>query len=307
VRDVRARAPATVSNLACGFDVLGLAITGPADQVVARRSTTRGVTIRSITGDNGSLPRDPERNTAGLAALGTLERAGMDVGVELDIEKGLPIGSGLGSSAASAVAAALAVNRLLGSPLRKPELIAPCLTAEAAVSGRHADNIAPCLLGGLVLVRQVDPLDVVRLPVPRHLHVAVVTPNVRVETRRAREVVPAKVPLSAMVEAGANVGALVAACFSEDLRLLGRALTDSVVTPARAPLIPACTEVMAAALRAGAVGTSISGAGPSMFALCDSERRAQTVARAMAQEFSRAGLDVAVHVSPADCPGARVI
>jgi len=197
------------------------------------------------------------------------------------------------------------VNLLVGSPLRKIELIEPCLEAEAAVSGRHGDNVAPALLGGLILVRSVDPIDVVRLPVPEGLRVVVVTPVFELSTRLARSVLPSSIPLQAMVRNAANIATLVAACYSGDLSLLGRCIVDDVVTPARAALIPGCDAVMAAAIGAGALGSSISGAGPSVFALCHSERSAVQVGTAMVKAFQSAGLEASMVVSLADCPGVR--
>jgi homoserine kinase len=217
----------------------------------------------------------------------------------------MPIGSGLGSSAASAAAAAFAVNLLVGSPLRKIELVEPCLAAEAAVAGRHADNVAPALLGGLILVRSLDPLDIVRLPVPEGLVVAVVTPKMELSTRTARAALPDTIPLASLVHNTAHVGAFISACYSGDLALLGRSLSDAVATPARAPLIPGCASVIEAALDAGALGSSISGSGPSIFALCRSQRSAVEVAARMVAAFASAGLGAESIVSPVDCPGAR--
>jgi homoserine kinase len=304
---VTAFAPATVANLGPGFDVLGLALAAPGDEVTARFAPARGVRIAKVEGDGGALPMDAETNTAGIAAARTLARAGIDVGVELEILKGLPIGSGLGSSAASAAAAAFAVNQLVGAPLRKLELIGACVEAEAAVAGRHADNVAPALLGGLVLVRTLDPLDVIRLPLPASLAIAVVTPRLEVDTRTARAALPREVPLATMVRHSANVAALASACFAGDLALLGRCMTDEVVMPARAPLIPGCAQVIAAALAAGALGSSISGSGPSIFALCHSPRAAADAARAMTAAFAHAGLEASTVLSPVDCPGARAL
>ena len=303
--DVSVFAPATVANLGPGLDVLGLALSSPGDRVTARLVPGRGVTLASVRGDGGALPLDPAKNTAGIAAEATLAKAGVATGVLLTLEKGMPIGSGLGSSAASAAAAAYAVNLLIGSPLRKIELIGPCLDAEAAVAGRHADNVAPALLGGLILVRSIEPLDVVRLPVPDGLVVAVVTPAMELSTRAARAALPEHVPLASLVRNSASVAAFVSACYSGDLALLGRSLVDAVATPARAPLIPGCASVIEAARDAGALGSSISGAGPSIFALCRSIRSAGEVAAAMVAAFAAAGLAAAAVVSPADCPGAR--
>lgn len=305
-KEATAFAPATVANLGPGFDVLGLALSGAGDVVTARRARGRGVVAVRVTGDGGKLSPEPAQNTAGIAAQATLARAGVpDVGVELELRKGLPIGSGLGSSAASAAAAAFAVNLLLGAPLRKSELIEPCIEAEAVVSGRHADNVAAALLGGLILVRSLDPLDVVRLPVPDGLTVAVVTPAIEVSTRRAREVLPKEVPLASYVRNAASLAAFVSACYTGDLALVARAVRDEIVTPARAPLIPGCEAVIEAALQAGALGSSISGSGPSIFALCRSERSAHEVAAAMRRAFEGVGLATMVVVSAGDCPGAR--
>ena len=305
-REVRAFAPATVSNLGPGFDVLGLAVADLGDRVTARERSQPGVAIKAIRGDEGRLPTEPAANTAAIAARATLALAGLDVGIELEIDKGLPIGSGLGSSAASAVAAAYAVNALLGSPLRKKALIEPCLEAEAAVSGRHADNVAPSVLGGLILVRGVDPLDLIRLPVPEGLTVVVVTPAVEVLTRAARAVLPKDVSLAQMVKNGADLAAFVSACHANDLGLLARCIGDDPITKARAPLIPGCARVIDAALEVGALGSSISGAGPSIFALCRSAHSAARVATAMRAAFSAEGVASRAHVSPADCPGVRL-
>lgn len=304
--EVTAFAPASVANLGPGFDILGLALTGAGDRVTARRAGAPGVRVVRVSGDGGRLSRDADANTAGIAAIATLKRAGVtDAGIELELDKGLPIGSGLGSSAASAAAAAFAVNQLLGAPLRKSELIEPCVEAEAAVSGRHADNVAAALLGGLILVRSLDPLDLVRLPVPDGLQVVVVSPEIEVSTRRAREVLPTEVPLGAAVRNAANLAALVAACHSGDLALLARCVTDEIVTPARAGLIPGCAAVIAAAVGAGALGSSISGSGPTIFALARSRRSAEEIGRAMQRAFSDHGLPSTVHVSAGESPGAR--
>ncbi|MAG55899.1 MAG: homoserine kinase [Planctomycetes bacterium] len=302
---VTASAPATVANLGPGFDLLGLALESPRDRVTARLVPTPGVRIVRQEGDGGRLPLEADRNTAGIAALATLARAGIEAGIELEVEKGMPIGSGLGSSAASAAAAAYAVNVVIGGPLRRQDLVAASMEAEAAVSGRHADNVAPALLGGLVLVRSTDPLQVLRLPVPEGLVVVVVTPDLEVETRRAREALPDRVPLGDAVKNSANLATFIAACFSGDLGLLAECIEDVLATPARAPLVPGCLEVMAAAREAGALGSSLSGSGPSIFALCHSTATATRVRDAMVDTFAIAGLDVRSLVSPADCPGAR--
>ena len=304
--EVRVFAPATVANLGPGFDILGLALLEPGDRVVARRVPEPGIRFASVKNDGGTLPWEPMANTASIAAAEVLAMAQMKVGIELELDKGVPIASGLGSSAASAAAGALAVNLLLGSPLPKLDLIKACLAAEAAVSGRHLENAAAALLGGLVLVRSADPLDVVRLPLIDDLTVVVVTPEFELTTQKARAVLPTEVSLQAMVRNSADLGALVAALHSGDLALLGRAIDDRVVTPARAELIPGCSEVFKAAVDNGALGSTISGAGPSIVALCRSVRNAKEVATAMQAAFlDTAGLRSESVISSADCPGAR--
>jgi len=306
---VTAYAPATVANLGVGFDVLGLALHGPGDTVTARLTESPGVRVskamNAVPGER-ALTTDPTKNTAAVAAQAVLNLTGVEVGVELEVIKGLPIGSGLGSSAASAAAAAFAVNALLGSPLRKTELIAPCIEAEAAVSGRHADNVAPAILGGLILVRSLDPLDIVRIPVPEGLRFVVVSPRFELLTRDSRAALPRDVAVSELVKRTAAIGAFISACHSNDLGLLARSMTGTdFVTQARAKLIPGGADAIARALSAGAIASSISGSGPSIFSICRSEHDAAEVKQAMQDAFRAAGLESVAHESPADCPGAR--
>ena len=304
-QSVTAYAPASVANLGPGFDALGLAIRGLGDTVQARRGG-RGVRLLSIQGDGGALPLDAHRNTAGIAARATLRAMGQDpdeTGVELTLRKGMPIGSGLGSSAASAAAAAYATNALMGSPLRRESLIGPCVEAEAAVAGRHADNVAPAILGGLVLIRSVDPLDVIRLPTPTGLRMVIATPAFELNTKVARDALPGEVPLAAMVSNAAHLATFVAACYANDPELLSRAMREVVVTPARARLIPGAAQVMEGARLAGALGTSICGAGPSIFGICHSTVVANAVEAAMVAAFAGAGLRATTLVTPIDCPG----
>ncbi len=285
-------APATVSNVACGFDVLGFAIERPGDRVTARlvggvRDVPRsggGVRLVSVTGAAGTgferLPLDAALNTAGVAARRLVGAVAPGAHIELSVDKQMPFGSGLGSSAASAVAAVVAVNEVLGRPLSREALMPFALDGEAVASGgRHADNVAPCLLGGFVLVR--TPEDVIRLPVPDGLCVAVIHPHVEVLTAEARAALSETVPMRAVVEQTANLGALVAGLFTGDVALVGRSLHDAIVEPQRARLVPRFYAMQAAAVQAGALGCSLSGSGPSVFALCADRRTADRAASAM--------------------------
>lgn len=304
---VRAFAPATVANVASGFDVLGFAVAHPGDTVEARRSAGRGVTLRGVTGDGGRLPRG-SANTAVVAAQALLERLGQPFGVELVLHKGMPLASGLGSSAASAAAALCAVNRLAGEPLAAEELLPCALAAERVAAGAgHADNAAPALLGGFVLIRSSDPLDVVRLPVPDGLAAALLSPDVEIPTEAARRILRKRIPLTDAVAQWGNLAALVASLYTGDLALMGRSLCDVVAEPVRAVLIPGFRKVKEAALGGGAIGCSISGAGPAVFALAASAAQAAAAGAVMRQAFAAAGLDAAVYVSEINSAGPRVV
>ena len=304
----RAYAPATVANLGAGFDILGMAVQGPGDCVEATLREDAGVTLVAVEGDGGQLPRAPERNTATVAATAVLRLAGADAGVALRLRKGLPLSSGLGSSAASAVAAALATNACLGMPLARKELLPACLEGEAAVSGRHADNVAPALFGGICLIGGTEAAEIQPLPIPSGLQLTLVTPAVEVPTRMAREVLPKQVSLAQMVAQTASVARLVAGLFREDLAALAAAMeADGVVEPARAVLIPRLREARAAAKGAGALGLVISGAGPTLCAICDGEEVAQSVVSALGKVYAGDGIECLTRVTQVDDAGARLL
>ncbi|MBN1201362.1 MAG: homoserine kinase [Anaerolineae bacterium] len=300
-------APATVANLGVGFDILGMALDSPGDRVTAEFSPAPGVELLSITGDEGRLSTDPDRNTAGIAARETLRALGVSTGVRLRLVKGLPLASGLGSSAASAVAAAVAVNELYGAPLAPGALLPACVEAEAAVSGRHADNVAPALFGGIVLVTARDASGIHRLPIPDNMHLALVTPDVAVPTAQARAVLPESVPLRTLVAHTGAVAMLIHALYTNDLPLFAQAMQqDAVITPARAALIPGLGECKIAAHDCGALATIISGAGPTICALCCSSRTAEAVLKAFAQVYQALGIPCQTHSARPNPTGAAV-
>ncbi len=302
-------APGGVGNIGPGLDILGLALEGMGDTVRAEWIDEPGV--RMLDAGHADLPRESRSHTAGLAALAVLERAGdqrsSTAGVGLTVKKGLPLSGGQGGSAASAVAGAVAVNALLGSPLDRVALLGAALDAEESVSGRHADNIAPSLLGGIVLIRSLDPLDLIALPVLPELRVVIVCPDQQLRTVEARRVLPAQVDRAVAIHQAAQVGAIVAALAAGDYALLGRAIDDRIAEPARAPLLPGFREAKQAALQAGALGSSISGSGPSAFALVRGQAAGERVAAAMSAAYAASGQRSNVSICGIDRMGARVL
>lgn len=283
-------APATVSNLGPGFDCLGLALREVGDRVRARVRDEPGVGLVDVHGDGGKLPRD-DRNTACVAASHLLQHhAPAGAGVELELFKGLPLGSGMGSSGASAAAAAVAVNAALQLNLSVERLVEAARVAEGVACGSpHPDNVAPAVMGGIVLIPNTDPLRLIGLPSPRGLWLAVYTPGCEVKTADARAVLPPHVSIAQSVHQAAHLALLVHALHVGDLALLGEAIVDHIVEPARASLIPGFGEVKAACYEAGAIACSISGAGPSTFALAGSEERARALLDIMDDIYTASG------------------
>jgi homoserine kinase len=314
MRSATAFAPATVSNVAVGFDILGFAVEAAGDEVCVTATEGEAVRVVEVSDTTGTLapgaiPLDPAQNTATVGLLKLLADLRPGFGFDVSVRKGIALGSGMGGSAASAVAALVAANALLESPLPKESLLPYALAAERVACGAsHPDNAAPSLFGGLTLVVSADPLRCVRLPAPRGLLAVLVHPHVRVDTRDSRAVLKPTVPLADYVRQSAHLAGFVAACFTDDLELLRASLEDLVIEPQRAPLITGFARVKSAALAAGALGASISGSGPSVFALVDSEETAGGVRAAMVEAFRSSGVaEVDSWVSPVDCEGARVI
>ena len=310
---VRVFAPATLSNLGPGFDVLGLAVERPGDYVAAEWSDTSGVNIVEVCGDEGLLPTDPTGNVVGIAAAAVLRaydaRATVrrPPGVRLWLDKRMPLASGLGSSAASSVGGALAVAELLGGAFDRDELIMCALEGERAVSGSvHADNVAPCVAGGITLIRSYSPMELLSLPVPDGLRIAVVHPHTAVVTAEARRLVAERsFKITQAVANLGQLGALVTALHRSDLELFGRSISDALVEPVRAPLVPGFSAVKQVALEAGALGCSLSGSGPSVFAFARSDEQAEDLADRMATRFrDAAGLESDSYVGKVNMRGA---
>jgi homoserine kinase len=304
-RVVEAFAPGSIGNVGPGLDVLGCAVTGAGDRVRARRREHDAAIVLEDPG-HPALPTDPAQHAAAIAADAVRRACGAPgIGFALRVHKGLPLAAGQGGSAASAVAAAVAVHALLGEPLDPMTLLACCLEAESAVAGRHLDNLAPSLLGGVVTVLGTDPCDAVRVPVASAPWFALAHPHIAVRTAEARAVLPELLPRATCIAQLASVAALVTAFASGDLALLGRSLVDHIAEPARAPRVPGFFDALAAARAAGAVGGSFSGSGPTTFAVCASPEIATRAAQAMRAAYEATGVPCDTRVVTIDDAGAR--
>lgn len=308
MKTIKAFAPATVANVSCGFDVFGFAVEQPGDEVVLTLKKESGVVIRDIDGDGGRLPREAERNTAGVAVLAFLEAIESKQGVEISLKKNLPLGSGMGSSAASSVAALVGINQLMGEPLLRKELLPFAMEAERVACGSaHADNVAPSLLGGFVLVRGYEPLDVVSIPTPENLFCTLVHPHLELKTEDSRQVLKSNIALKDAVTQWGNIAGLVAGLMKPDYGLIGRSLKDVIAEPVRSLLIPGFNSIKEKAIETGALGCGISGSGPTIFALCTERELACRVGKVMQEEFQKYKLNSEVYISKINNEGGRVI
>jgi homoserine kinase len=306
-RSVTAFAPASVSNVACGFDVMGFALEGLGDEVTVTLIPNPGITVSVLNQQGSPLPLDPLRNTAGPPVAALLKKTGTTYGIEILIRKGLAPGSGLGSSAASAAAAATACNALLEAGFSPRELLPYALEGEKVASGAvHADNVAPALLGGFTIVRGYNPLDVVRLSPPGELWCAIVLPSGEIETRTSRSLLPSHIPLQDVVTQTGNAAGLIAGLLTADYSLIGRSLQDVIAEPARAHTIKGFAAMKKAALDAGALGCSISGSGPALFALTVGEDACRRAAKAMGDALAPFGVACSTFSSRVNSHGAVI-
>jgi homoserine kinase len=305
--EVTAFAPASVGNVAIGFDILGFAVDALGDRVTVARTRERGVTIRSVSGVAGGLPRDPEKNTSGRALLAMQAADVADFGFEVRIDKGIPLGSGLGGSAASAVAAVVAANALLARPCTGVELLKFAMQGEAVASGSlHVDNISASLFGGLVLTVGIDHPRIKHIPVPDAIRAVIIHPHMFLSTKEARSILKRSVELSDFVWQTANLAGFISGCYTNDLDLIRESFEDVVIEPQRQALIPGFANVRAAAMQAGALGCSISGAGPAVFAWA-LESQAAVVRTAMLAEFARRKIEVDHWIVSIESAGARIV
>jgi len=308
MKTIKAFAPATVANVSCGFDVFGFAVENPGDEVTLTLKKEGGVVVTKIEGDGGRLPLAAEKNTASVAVLAFLKAIDRKDGVEISLKKNLPLGSGMGSSAASAVAALVGINHLFGEPLQRRELLPFAMEAERVACGSaHADNVAPSLLGGFVLIRGYEPLDVVNIPTPEELYCTLVHPHLELKTEDSRQVLRSSIALKDAVTQWGNIAGLVAGLMKPDFGLIGRSLKDVIAEPVRALLIPGFDIIKEKAVEAGALGCGISGSGPTIFALCTERELAKRVGKVIQQEFQKFKLESEIYVSKINVKGASVI
>jgi homoserine kinase len=300
-------APASVGNVAIGFDILGFSISALGDRITVSRTETQGVTITEVIGVAGKLPTDPAQNTAGRALLAMQEALHPGFGFEMRIDKGIPLGSGLGGSAASAVGAVVAANALLAQPRSKLELLKYAMQGEAVASGSlHVDNISPSLFGGLVLTVGIDHPRVKQIPVPGGIRAVIVHPHMFLSTRQARAILKRSVELSDFVWQTANLAGFISGCYTSDLDMIRASFEDVVIEPQRQALIPGFQGVRFAAMEAGALGCSISGAGPTLFAWALA-KDAHRVLEVMRREFAAASIRIDEWLVDFETDGAHVI
>lgn len=308
MKKIKAFAPATVANVSCGFDIFGFAVDAPADEVILTLKDEPGVVVASITGDGGKLPKEPERNTASVAVQAYLNFIKSTQGVSIELNKHLPLGSGMGSSAASSAAALVAINHLMGEPLTREQLLPFAMEAERVACGSaHADNVAPSLLGGFVLIRGYAPLDVTKIPVPDQLYCTLVHPHLELKTEDSRRVLKLSITLKDAVIQWGNIAGLVAGLMKPDYGLISRSLKDVVAEPIRSVLIPGFDLIKEAAVNAGALGCGISGSGPTIFVLSNNKDTAVKTGSVIQQEFLKLKLNSDIYVSKINDAGAKII
>ncbi|PSL05642.1 homoserine kinase [Cecembia rubra] len=305
MKQVTAFAPATVANVSCGFDILGFAIDELGDRVRINLSDNGELKVKEITGDDGRLPVEVDKNTCSVAIQAMLDALGIKQGMDIHLYKGLPLGSGMGSSAASAAAALVAANELLGKPFEKKDLVPFAMEAERIACGAaHADNVAPSILGGFVLIRGYDPLDVVKLPVPDGLYCTLVHPHLELKTADSRSVLRQRISLKESVVQSGNIAGLIAGLFQSDFELISRSLKDVIAEPSRALLIPGFYELREAIRSIGALGSGISGSGPTIFILSKGKDIALKASQESEKVFEKIGLGVDIYVSEVNDRGA---
>jgi len=306
MNEIKIFCPATIANISCGFDVLGLCLETVGDEMIIRKSDVKGIKIKKIVGED--LPLETSKNVAGVAALALLDAVDYKFGFEIEIYKNIKPGSGIGSSAASAAGAVFGINELLGKPFTRKELVEFAMKGEAIASGsEHADNVAPAILGGITLVRSSAPLDIIKIESPSELYAVVIHPQIELKTSEMRAVLQPMIPLKSAILQWGNLGGLIAGFYTSDYELIGRSLHDEIVEPLRGPFIPKFDVIKKTALENGALGSGISGSGPSIFALSKGIETANRIAKAMFVVYEDMNMPFEIHVSKVNPEGVKII
>ena len=306
MNEIKIFSPATVANVACGYDVLGFCLDAVGDEMLIRKVDKKGIRITKIEGFE--LPFKTELNVAGVSALAMYEKLQPDCGFEIEIYKNIKPGSGIGSSAASAVGSVFGMNALLGSPYNKTELTQFAMKGEALASKcEHADNLAPALFGGFTLVKSLSPLEILEIPSPDNLYATIIHPQIEIKTADSRAILPKEVKLQEAIVQWANFGSLIHSLHTNNYQLMKRSLHDAIIEPHRSKLIPFYKEVKQAALNAGALGTNISGSGPSIFSLCKGVETATLVSDFIKKVYLNTGIKFDIHISKINIEGIKVL
>ncbi len=306
MKEIKIFTPATVANISCGFDILGLCLDTVGDEMIVREVPEKGIKLTKITGQK--LPLETHENVAGVAGLALLEQVDASVGYEIEIYKKIKPGSGIGSSAASAAGAVFAINELLGKPFSKQELIYFAMQGEKLASGtEHADNVSPVILGGFTLVRSYKPLDVLKINSPDYLYATIIHPQIEVKTSDSRAVLKNQISLKKMVTQMGNFGGLISGLYTSNYDLIGRSLHDEIIEPNRLVLIPEFNKIKKGVIQAGALGAGISGSGPSIFALSKGKETANIVGETMAEIYNTTDIDYDIHVSKINQQGIKIL
>ena len=308
-KTIKVFAPASVTNVSCGFDIMGFAIDYPGDELKLTIKEKPGISITKITGDDGRLPLDPKKNTAGVSLISMVKHLNFEKGIEIEIYKKISFGSGLGSSASSAVASVFALNEILDKPFTRKELLPFALEGEKLTCGGspHADNVSACLMGGFIIVRSIDPLDVISIDVTADLYSTIIHPHLEISTADTRKILRSNILLADATKQWGNVAGLVAGLMSGDYDLISRSLQDVIIEPIRGILIPGFNNIKNAALNAGALGCSISGSGPSIFAFSKTKIAAKKVGDAMKNILNNLDINSDVYISKINKQGPRII
>ena len=305
---VKVFAPATIGNVSCGFDVLGLCVSHPGDIVSVRLTNESGVSIKKITGDGGKLPLKSDENTASVAVMEYLHSMDIQIGVEIDIKKGLPLAGGMGASGASAVGALYALNHLLGNPLTPKEMLPFALKAEEVACGSpHADNVAPGLLGGLVLIKNHNPVDIITLPFPDDVSIVLLHPKTMVKTEQARKIIPLNIPLKDAIAQMANIATFVSGVYEKDYSKMAKGITDLIAEPVRKKMIPYFEEVKKISVENGAFGFGISGSGPTMFAFVSDLVAGERIVSKVEGLFIKKGMSIDTYITNVNNVGPQII